>query len=77
MAVSRALAYSERLGGLDGERNRSALRDLLELWYLKTRFAYRVPLEQVVEVIMGYPGSGHYWRGGREGSWTKGENPRP
>lgn len=76
-AVSRALAYAERLGALEGERNQKLLHDVLELWYLKTRFAYRVPLDLVVEVLTNYPGPGHYWTGGREGGWQAGENPRP
>lgn len=77
MAVSRALSYAERLGALDGDPDRTVLRNVLELWYLKTRFAYRIPLEDVVEVLLGYPGKGHYWAGGRNGEWHRGENPNP
>lgn len=86
MAVNRALSYAERLGTLDGAQaaaepagdlDRKTLRDVLELWYLKTRFAYRIPLEDVIETLLSYPGKGRYWSGGREGSWLEGENPHP
>ena len=30
-----------------------ALRAALELWYLRTRFAYRVPLDEVVAALVG------------------------
>lgn len=76
-AVARALSYAERLGALDGERNATTLHNVLELWYLKTRFAYRVPLEQVVAALMQYPGPEHYWAGGREGNWHPGVKPQP
>lgn len=77
VAVTRALSYAEKLGALEGERSPKLLHDVLEVWYLKTRFAYRVPLDQVIEVLMSYPGPGHHWAGGRGGSWMKGKNPRP
>ena len=77
MAVARALSYAERLGALEADRTPEALHNVLEVWYLKTRFAYRVPLEQVIAVLMEYPGPGHYWSGGKEGSWLTGGNPRP
>jgi hypothetical protein len=77
MAVNRAIGYAERLGALEGTRDRKVLHDVLELWYLKTRFAYRIPLDEVVEVLMGYPGGGHHWEGGKDGGWREGDTPRP
>jgi hypothetical protein len=77
LAVNRAISYAERLGALEGQRDRQILHSVLELWYLKTRFAYRIPLDDVIEVLMSYPGPGHYWTGGPGGDWERGENPRP
>ena len=75
LAVNRSLEYAARLGFLaEGE---AALRGGLELWYLKTRFAYRIPLEVVVRVLQTYPGGEHYWSGGEAGGWHRGRNPRP
>lgn len=66
-AVSRALSYALRLGvPLSDE---AKLRAGLEVWYLKTRFAYRIPLADVVTVLAQYPGPDHRWRGGAEGRW--------
>ena len=86
LAVTRSLAYATKLGGLSanppgpgeeqGDRAASLSR-LLEVWYLKTRFAYRVPLDEVVDVLLTWPGPGHYWQGGPQGGWQVGTNPRP
>ena len=72
LAVNRALVYSRRLG-LEGE----GVRVGLEPWYLKTRFAYRIPLDKVVETLQSYPGGEHYWTGGEDGRWVAGQNPQP
>ncbi len=80
LAVNRALTYAQRLGvALD---DAEALRAGLELWYLKTRFAYRIPLKEVVGALQSYPdthsSSGDcFWRGGRRGSWHAGQAPKP
>ena len=70
-AVNRALVYALRLGLLlgDSEKDKEKLRVGLELWYLKTRFAYRIPLETVVETLQSHPGGDCHWVGGRTGSW--------
>lgn len=69
-AVNRALTYASRLGvPLD---NPDRLRGGLELWYLKTRFAYRVPLADVLAALAEYPGPDHRWRGGTAGGWRFG-----
>jgi len=70
-AVNRALAYALRLGlPLD---NPEKLRVGLELWYLKTRFAYRVPLDDVLEALGRCSDASHTWKGGAAGRWL----PRP
>lgn len=68
-AVNRAHTYAERLGLPSDAREK--LRAGLELWYLKTRFAYRVPLNDVLDALERYPAAeGNYtWGGGREGGW--------
>ncbi len=66
-AVNKALAYANRLGvPLD---NRDALYRGLELWYLKTRFAYRVPLADVLFALRSCPDPSYHWRGGSRGRW--------
>ena len=68
LAVNRALSYALRLGlPLEDDK---ALYGGLELWYLKTRFAYRIPLDDVVATLQSYPGKGS-WQGGQEGSWQE------
>lgn len=75
LAVNRALTYARRLDLLG--RDPRALRMGLEPWYLKTRFAYRIPLEEVLACLSSYPGHVHHWQGGVRGGWVRGENPRP
>lgn len=75
LAVNRALSYALKLelplNDLEG------LRSGLEPWYLKTRFAYRIKLASILTALQSYPGQGHYWTGGSDGSWQRGENPVP
>lgn len=69
LAVERADTFADRLGLARDDPE--ALQHGLELWYLRTRFAYRVPLEDVVAALVERP-SGHgrsVWRGGRGGGW--------
>lgn len=66
-AVNRALVYALRLGLPPSDPGK--LRVGLELWYLKTRFAYRIPLETVVATLQSHPGGDCHWQGGRTGSW--------
>lgn len=70
LAVARALSYATRLAVID--KNLSA-RDI-ELWYLKTRFAYRIPLEDIIVVLQSYPNDNSKWSGGKDGSWKKPKN---
>ena len=76
-AVNKALTYALRLGlPLD---NRDKLREGLELWYLKTRFAYRIPLKSVLETLESVPQTeepaDYHWNGGQDGQWTQ-KNPQ-
>ena len=78
LAVNRALLYARRLGlPLEKTEQGEGVRAGLEPWYLKTRFAYRISLEKVVETLQGYPGDDHYWVGGEGGRWVAGRNPQP
>ncbi len=77
LAVNRAAVYLDRLGLLGKQISMAERKLRLEPWYLRTRFAYRIPLEAVLEVIESYPGPNRYWTGGRQGCWQEGENPRP
>lgn len=54
LAVTRAATYLDRLmpAWRRESHQPSELRTALELWYLRTRFAYRVPLEEVVAALM-------------------------
>ncbi len=67
-AVNRALVYALRLGLPPSDPGK--LRVGLELWYLKTRFAYRIPLETVITTLQSHPGGNCCWRGGETGSWV-------
>jgi len=49
LAVKRAAVYAQRLGL--PRHDPEALRQGLELWYLRTRFAYRVPFERVLQAL--------------------------
>lgn len=71
-AVNKAKTYALRLGvPLD---NAEKLRGGLELWYLKTRFAYRVPFEAVLACLQRCPAKeaaqGAIWQGGETGRWV-------
>ena len=76
LAVNRALSYALKLRILPTTDAQVVYRGL-EVWYLKTRFAYRVPLVSLCEVLVSYPGEGFFWSGGAEGAWIAGQNPRP
>jgi hypothetical protein len=67
LAVERALSYTKSLG-LD-ILDKDELERVLEVWYLKTRFAYRIPLDEIIAVVQRYPGKGT-WSGGKDGSWS-------
>jgi hypothetical protein len=66
LAVERALSYAKSLD--ISLQNKEELKNYLELWYLKTRFAYRISLDDIIQVLQNYPGQGK-WLGGKDGSW--------
>jgi hypothetical protein len=66
LAVNRSLSYAKRMG-LELNDNKK-LEQGLEVWYLKTRFAYRIPLDDIMEVLQSYPNKGS-WSGGKNGRW--------
>ena len=51
LAVARALSYAKRTGVIQYKNNASALEKALQPWYLKTRFAYRIPLAEIVKKL--------------------------
>ena len=67
LAVAQALEYAQRLNL--NLQNADELSKGLELWYLKTRFAYRIPLEDIVSILQTCPGQNHRWQGGKAGQW--------
>jgi hypothetical protein len=66
LAIERSLSYAKSLN--ISMQNKEEVKKYLEVWYLKTRFAYRIPLDDIVEVLQRYPGQGT-WSGGKDGSW--------
>ncbi len=52
--------------------------DALSAWHARTRFARRVPLEQVRRSLATHPGSGEWhWAGGPQGTWVPGRASFP
>ena len=68
LAVTRAAEYAARMAVPPGDPVRT--RAVLEVWYLKTRFAYRVPLDEVAAAVSARPSGPASWSGGREGGWS-------
>lgn len=77
LAVNRAAEYADRLGLLRPGADAASLHGGLELWYLRTRFAYRVPLDAVIEALRTRPGPDSAWEGGPGGGWREGGPRRP
>lgn len=77
LAVNRARTYALRLNALDRADSAHDLAGHLELWYLRTRFAYRVPLERVAATVWTAPEGDVHWSGGENGSWKLGPPPEP
>lgn len=72
LAIERADTYLSRLrpGWELTEPNAAELAATIELWYLRTRFAYRVPLEEVVATLLSKPAVDAVWHGGPSGGWS-------
>lgn len=77
LAMNRALTYARRTRALERARAPRALARELELWALRTRFAYRVPLEEVAARLLAAPDGEVHWAGGPDGGWRDGPAPRP
>lgn len=74
LAVNKAAEYATRLGIPAGDPERTRIG--LEVWYLKTRFAYRVPLDEVADAVSRRPETaGAAWTGGRGGAWAVAVEP--
>jgi hypothetical protein len=73
LAVNRAYRYALRLGVLGGD----GLKPALTTWYRATRFAYRIPLDAILNAVAAAPGEGYHWRGGPQGGWQPGQPPHP
>lgn len=79
-------AVPDALFDLAVNRAAAALRGLqptdptpaLAAWHARTRFARRVPLDQVKTALSAHPGPGEWhWAGGPGGGWTAGRAPFP
>ena len=78
LAVNRALAYARRTRALERTGDdAAALARELELWVLRTRFAYRLDLLEVATRLTQAPAGEVHWSGGRTGGWRDGPAPRP
>lgn len=71
LAVERTLSYAQSVNISTRDKE---LKKHLEVWYLKTRFAYRISLDDITEVLRRYPGQGK-WLGGKDGSWQNEHTP--
>lgn len=72
LALARALTYLRRARVVELS-DADAVRRALEVWYLKTRFAYRVPLAEVVRALGSHPPGDEdlHWVGGPTGGWQR------
>lgn len=77
LAVNRAHSYARRLRLLEQHPDLRSLSQALQPWYLRTRFAYRLRLEDVSKALLTCPGAGYHWAGGQQGSWQAGQAPQP
>jgi hypothetical protein len=71
LAVNRSLSYAKSMG-LE-LHDKEKLAQGLELWYLKTRFAYRISLADIITALQTYPSQG-LWQGGKDGLWQNPNN---
>lgn len=70
LAVNRAATL------LRGAKPTDEHAALLE-WHARTRFARRVPLQDVEDRLASRPPGEWYWAGGPGGSWRPGKAPFP
>lgn len=83
LAINRAYLYLSSSKGWSDDA--TLVQQRLEPWYLKTRFAYRIPLDNIVQCLLRYPRDTHEardthkaphkvsyrWQGGAQGAWHK------
>jgi len=75
LAVARADSYLRR-ARRPASTDPADLRRALETWALKTRFAARLDLDEIVRALAARPpSSGARWRGGRGGGWAPAGGP--
>jgi hypothetical protein len=74
LAVNRAAEATVRLGAAQRPDD---LRLALEVWYLKTRFANRVPFDALLAAVASRPAGAVHWTGGETGGWRPGAPPVP
>lgn len=77
LAMNRALAYARRTRAFERSTDVPSLARELELWQLRTRFAFRLDLESIAERLLAAPAADVHWHGGPEGDWREGPPPRP
>lgn len=77
LAVNRALAYARRTRALERSADVRGLAGELELWQLRTRFAFRLDLAAIAERLREAPAGEVHWHGGPDGGWRDGPPPRP
>ena len=77
LAMNRALSYARRTRALERATDERTLTRELELWVLRTRFAYRFRLEEVAARLLEAPPGDVHWAGGADGGWRDGPPPRP
>lgn len=47
--------------------------EALKAWHMRTRFARRVSLEMLLQILEGRPDGEYHWSGGENGSWQPGQ----
>lgn len=78
LAMNRALAYARRTRALERSADVRSLARELELWQLRTRFAFRLDLDAIAARLLAAPATGDvHWQGGPDGGWREGPPPRP
>ena len=82
LAINRAATTLTGLGlaglGLAGLGRGPAAGGALAEWHARTRFARRIPLEQVRRCLASRPAGGEWhWAGGPDGGWAAGKAAFP
>lgn len=71
LAINRATAMLRGLSPKDPTQ-------ALSVWHARTRFARRIALPTIADVLKTKPAEGEwYWKGGPQGGWQQGQAPFP